>query len=153
MKILMVCLGNICRSPMAEGILRAKSTHLGIEVDSAGTSSYHYGENPDVRAVHTLRKKGINISNLIARQFTTADFDAFDIIFTMDKSNYDNVIALARSNQDKQKVRMLVNELHPGSNGEVPDPYFGGDQGFEDVYNLIDEATDKFLMRLQNEVQ
>jgi protein-tyrosine phosphatase len=153
MKILMVCLGNICRSPMAEGILRAKSTHLEIEVDSAGTSSYHYGENPDVRAVHTLRKKGINISNLIARQFTTADFDAFDIIFTMDKSNYDNVIALARSNQDKQKVRMLVNELHPGSNGEVPDPYFGGDQGFEDVYNLIDEATDKFLMRLQNEVQ
>jgi protein-tyrosine phosphatase len=153
MKILMVCLGNICRSPMAEGILRAKSTHLQIEVDSAGTSSYHYGENPDVRAVHTLRKKGINISNLIARQFTTADFDAFDIIFTMDKSNYDNVIALARSNQDKQKVRMLVNELHPGSNGEVPDPYFGGDQGFEDVYNLIDEATDKFLMRLQNEVQ
>ena len=151
MKILMVCLGNICRSPMAEGILRAKSAGLPIEVDSAGTSGYHAGENPDARAVHTLRKKGINISTLVARQFSMDDFDHFDLIFTMDKSNYDNVLALARSEADTEKVRMLVDELHPSSFTEVPDPYFGGDAGFEHVFELLDQATDKLLNRLRHE--
>lgn len=146
----MVCLGNICRSPMAEGILKTKIDGLNIEVDSAGTSAYHEGENPDSRAVHTLRKKGINISNLVARQFTVADFDQFDLIFTMDSSNYRNVLEMARDEADREKVRMLVNELYPGSDGEVPDPYFGGSQGFEDVYQLLDEATDKLLFRLKN---
>lgn len=150
MKILMVCLGNICRSPMAEGILRSKVQHLTIEVDSAGTSNYHEGENPDPRAVLTLRKKGINISNLVARQFEVADFERFDIIYTMDDKNYKKIVSLAPSPEDALKVKMLVDELYPDSNGIVPDPYFGGPEGFEEVYTLLDEATDQIIKRLRN---
>ena len=135
---------------MAEGILKAKIDGLDIEVDSAGTSAYHEGENPDSRAVHTLRKKGINISNLVARQFSVEDFDQFDLIFTMDSSNYNNVLEMARHDADRSKVHLLVNELYPGSDGEVPDPYFGGPQGFEDVFQLLNEATDQLLIRLKN---
>ena len=135
---------------MAEGILRSKIDGTDITVDSAGTSSYHEGENPDARAVKTLRKKGINIGNLVARQFLVEDFDRFDLIYTMDSSNYNNVLKLARNEQDREKVKMLVNELMPGSNAEVPDPYFGGDHGFEEVFKLLNDATDKLLERLEN---
>ncbi len=150
MKILMVCLGNICRSPMAEGVLRSKLGDLDVEIDSAGTSNYHEGDNPDARAVKTMRKKGIDISKLTARQFEVADFDRYDRIYAMDSSNYKNILNLARNEADKEKVEMFVNELLPGSNGEVPDPYFGGPDGFEEVYKLLDETTDRIIDKLKN---
>ncbi len=150
MKILMVCLGNICRSPMAEGILRSKTENVGIEVDSAGTSNYHEGENPDPRAVLAMRKKGINIGNLVGRQFEVADFDRFDLIYAMDDKNYQNIVALAPTPAHAAKVKLILNELYPSSNRIVPDPFFGGPEGFEEVFTLLDEATDKILEKLKN---
>lgn len=147
MKVLMVCLGNICRSPMAEGILRslALEKNLDIVVDSCGTSAWHINEQPDSRAQKTMKDKGIDISSLRGRQFSTEDFDTFDIIFTMDDSNHNDILALATSEEQKKKVRMLLNETFPNENMPVPDPYFGGDQGFEEVFNLLNNACTKFL--------
>jgi protein-tyrosine phosphatase len=149
MKILMVCLGNICRSPLADGLLREKVKQLNLEVvvDSAGTSNHHVGQAPDTRMSETARQKGLTIDNLKARQFTKADFEDFDLIFVMDKSNYSNVIAMASSEEDKAKVHLMLNELHPNQDLEVPDPYFGGEQGFTDVYNLLDDATNALIKK------
>lgn len=150
MKILMVCLGNICRSPMADGLLRkkVKEEELNIVVDSAGTSGYHIGEAPDHRMRATAKKLGCPIDELRARQFSVEDFDAFDIIYAMDSSNYNNIIALARDENDAAKVSLILNELYPGENHAVPDPYFGGEQGFIDVFNMLDKATDEVVRRL-----
>lgn len=147
MKILMVCLGNICRSPLADGLLRAKVKQLNLDVyvDSAGTSNHHFNEAPDSRMRLTAHQFGLNLDDLRARQFTTADFQKFDLIFVMDKSNYKNVISLANSAEDEAKVHLMLNELHPKQDLEVPDPYFGGDQGFIDVYNLLDDATNALI--------
>lgn len=144
MKVLMVCLGNICRSPMADGLLRKKVKEKGLDVivDSAGTSNYHVGEAPDHRMRATAKKLGCPIDELRARQFSVNDFDDFDIIYAMDSSNYNNIIALARNEKDSSKVRLMLNELYPSENRSVPDPYFGGEQGFIDVFNLLDEVTD-----------
>ncbi|MGJ5642106.1 low molecular weight protein-tyrosine-phosphatase [Formosa sp. S-31] len=139
-KILMVCLGNICRSPLAEGILRSKLPYEDFVIDSAGTSSYHIGSNPDKRSVSVARKYGINISNLMGRQFTINDFDEFDIIYAMDTSNFRDIIHLARTEDDKTKVKLILNEIYPNQNYDVPDPYYGGDHGFENVYKMLDEA-------------
>jgi len=141
-KILMVCLGNICRSPLAEGILREKTNELGIPVyiDSAGTSDYHIGEHPDKRTIANALKHNVDISKLKGRQFVQEDFDLFDTIFVMDSSNYTNVIALARNENDIKKVELILNRLHPNQNRAVPDPYFGGEQGFEDVFVLLDNV-------------
>ena len=142
MKILMVCLGNICRSPMAEGIMR----NLGekkVEVDSAGTADYHIGSQPDKRMIATAFEHGIDISNMSARQFQSDDFDSFDVIFAMDSSNYRNIISLAKDENDKQKVKMII------ENSNVPDPYYGGDEGFEHVYKLLHEACQKFLDNIE----
>ena len=135
---------------MAEGVLRYKTTGLDLEIDSAGTSNYHEGDGPDARAVKTMRKKGIDISKLRARQFEVADFDRFDQIYAMDSSNYQNILKLARNQADVDKVSLFVNELYPGSDGEVPDPYFGGPDGFEEVYKLLDETTDKIIEKLND---
>lgn len=150
MKVLMVCLGNICRSPLADGLLSHKvaKNNLDIIVDSAGTSGHHTGERPDPRMRETAKKFGISIDNLRARQFTVNDFDAFDIIYAMDAENYKNINHLARSKSDKEKVKLILNESNPGKNFEVPDPYFGGDQGFLDVFTLLDEATDVIIKNL-----
>lgn len=150
-KILMVCLGNICRSPLAEGILRDKTNKLGIPVfiDSAGTSNYHTGEHPDKRTVSNALKNGIDISKLKARQFKVADFDEFDIIFVMDSSNYSNVIDLARNKNDIEKVELILNRVHPKSNMAVPDPYFGGEEGFQTVFELLDTACNTIALSLQ----
>ena len=139
-KILMVCLGNICRSPLAEGILRAKLPKDGFVVDSAGTSNYHIGSPPDRRSIAIAKKYGLDISYLKGRQFTVNDFDAFDLIYVMDESNYNNVIYLAKNENDKQKVKYILNEIYPNQNYGVPDPYYGGTEGFENVYKMLDEA-------------
>lgn len=139
-RILMVCLGNICRSPLAEGILREKTKHLSIQIDSAGTCDNHVNQNPDSRTIANAKKHNIDISKLKARQFSVADFDNFDLIFVMDSSNYADVIALARNERDKQKVEFILNRVYPNSNMSVPDPYFGGEQGFENVFILLDNA-------------
>lgn len=152
MKILMVCLGNICRSPLADGLLRRKvsENQLDVEVDSAGTSNHHRGEAPDMRMQATAKKNGTDLSFLRARQFVKSDFQDFDLIYVMDKSNLQNVLALASSEQDRQKVNLILNEIHPNSNAEVPDPYFGGQAGFDHVYALLDEATDKIVNNIKN---
>lgn len=144
MSYLMVCLGNICRSPLAEGILRdkAEKLNLDISIDSAGTSNYHIGQHPDNRTVLNAKQHGIDISKLKGRQFQVDDFDKFDTIFVMDSSNYSDVISLARDENDKRKVELILNRVYPNSNMAVPDPYFGGEQGFETVFILLEKACD-----------
>ncbi|MFT5823691.1 MAG: protein-tyrosine phosphatase [Crocinitomix sp.] len=151
MRVLMVCLGNICRSPIAEGILRHKATEQGLEIitDSAGTSAYHIGDSPDARMIVTARANGIEISDLSARQFNKADYQNFDLIYAMDESNYDNMIRLAATDEEREKVVLILNESNPGSNAEVPDPYYGGDQGFQDVIDLLNIAVDKVIERIK----
>ena len=148
-KFLMVCLGNICRSPLAEGILASKLDANQYEVDSASTSNWHIGKLPDTRSIATANSHQIDISQQRARQFQVSDFDTFDRIFVMDNSNYENVIALARNEADIQKVSRILDVLHPGENKEVPDPYYGGDEGFEKVYQMLDEACDKIVEDLK----
>lgn len=146
----MVCLGNICRSPLAEGILKHKVDAHQVEVDSAGTASYHIGEAPDIRSIMIARKHGINISQQLGRQFRVEDFDVYDRIYVMDHSNLQNVLRLARNDEDKAKVDLILNELKAGSNQDVPDPYYGGDDGFEQVYRLLDAASDNIVKKLKD---
>ncbi|WP_299220700.1 low molecular weight protein-tyrosine-phosphatase [uncultured Aquimarina sp.] len=147
-KILMVCLGNICRSPLAEGILASKLDPKKFQVDSCGTSNYHIGTKPDVRSIETARKHGIDITNQRAMQFKVSDFDIYDLIYPMDRSNYNDIIKLARNNNDKEKVTLILNELTPNENLDVPDPYYGGEQGFEDVYDMLNKACDCIIKKL-----
>lgn len=147
-KILMVCLGNICRSPLAEGILKSKLPSDTFFVDSAGTANYHVGCTPDKRSIAVARKYGLNISNCSGRQFSVADFDTFDYIYVMDTSNYKHVIGLSRHEHDRNKVKLIMNELYPNQNYDVPDPYYGGDEGFDNVYKMLDEACSKIANSL-----
>ncbi|MDC3299022.1 low molecular weight phosphotyrosine protein phosphatase [Flavobacteriaceae bacterium] len=142
-KILMVCLGNICRSPLAEGILQSKLDANFFSVDSAGTAAYHIGELPDQRSIAVAKKHGIDISNQKARKFDIKDFIEFDIIYAMDKENYQNICSLAKNNTELQKVKMILDKVKPSQNLSVPDPYYGGDDGFQNVYQLLDEACEK----------
>ncbi len=150
MKILFVCLGNICRSPMAEGIFRDKAKSLGLDIDfdSCGTGDWHVGDEPDERAQACIRKNGSDISDLRGRQFRESDFNDFDCIYTMDDTNHSNILKLSESQYSKEKVRMILNETYPGSNMSVPDPYFGGDSGFDRVYQILSEAADKVLSEI-----
>lgn len=141
-KILMVCLGNICRSPLAEGILRSKLDSNFI-IDSAGTGGWHAGETPDKRSIQTAKNHGIDISNQKARKFSIADFDLFDYIYVMDQSNYKDVINLAPDEAAKAKVALIL-----GDSKEVPDPYYGGQEGFENVYYLLDQACEEIAKNL-----
>ena len=147
-KVLMVCLGNICRSPLAQGILESKVNSDTIFVDSAGTAAYHVGNLPDERSIDVARKYGINITQQRARKFTVNDFDNFDYIYAMDTSNYQNILMLARDKNDEAKVQLILNEIHPNTNKSVPDPYYGGQQGFENVYKMLDEACDIISKKL-----
>jgi len=147
-KVLMVCLGNICRSPLAEGILKSKVYLHKTFVDSAGTGAYHVGEKPDPRSISIANIHGIDITNQKARQFSVKDFEKFDVIYVMDQSNYENVIALARNEDDKSKVKMILNEVFPEEDLDVPDPYTGGDFGFKNVYNMLDQACDVIAEKL-----
>ena len=139
-RVLMVWLGNICRSPLAEGILKLKVDSQKYFIDSAGTGRYHIGSLPDSRSIAVARKNNLDITYQRCRQFGVSDFDEFDIIYVMDNSNKRDVLALARDDTDKAKVQMILNELFPNENVDVPDPYLGGDQGFEKVYELLEEA-------------
>ena len=144
----MVCLGNICRSPLAQGILESKVNLDKVFVDSAGTAAYHVGNLPDERSIDVAYKYGINITNQRARKFTVQDFDEFDYIYAMDISNYQNILILARDEEDENKVRLILNEIYPSENKSVPDPYYGGNQGFENVYQMLDEACDVISKKL-----
>ena len=144
----MVCLGNICRSPLAEGILKLKVDSQNFFIDSAGTGSYHLGSPPDIRSIAVARNNNLDISYQRCRQFGVSDFDEFDIIYVMDNSNKRDVLALARDENDKAKVKMILNEIFPNENVDVPDPYLGGDQGFEKVYKLLEEACSIIAQKL-----
>lgn len=147
-KILMVCLGNICRSPLAEGLLAAKLPKDKFTVDSAGTGNYHIGKQPDHRSIATAKKNGIDITQQRCRQFSAKDFEEFDYIFAMDLSNYSNIIALAKNQEQKEKVELILNHLFPGDNVDVPDPYYGLQNGFDMVYEMLDETCDIVAQKL-----
>ena len=147
-KILMVCLGNICRSPLAEGIMRAKLSKDFI-VDSAGTGGWHAGELPDKRSISTAKNRGLDITSQRARQFKISDFDTFDYIYVMDNSNYKDVMALAPNDEAKSKVKLILNELFTNENVDVPDPYYGGQDGFENVFDMLNEACDVIAGKLK----
>ena len=153
MRILMVCLGNICRSPLADGLLRNKVSEKKLPwfVDSAGTAAYHIGNPPDHRMIQTAKANGIDISELRARQFNTKDFTAFDRIYVMDQSNYNNVLRLANTNADRQKVYLLLNHLYPNKQLEVPDPYYGNQSDFDAVFALVNDATEALISDLTHE--
>lgn len=141
-RILMVCLGNICRSPLAHGILQSKLPEDHFYVDSAGTGAYHIGNSPDSRSIAVARKHGLDISTQSARQFKASDFDKFDYIYAMDHSNYTNIISLARHSKDIGKVKLFL-EANPSiKNKNVPDPYYGDQSDFELVYTLVNETCD-----------
>lgn len=148
MKILMVCLGNICRSPLAEGILRSKIERANLDwsVDSAGTSSWHIGAQPHKGSISIADENGINITNQRGRQFSVRDFDAFDLILAMDSENYQNIVQLAKDNSQEDKVKLMLNYAHPGSNMAVPDPYYTGD--FQEVYDLLDLACANLIAEI-----
>lgn len=145
----MVCLGNICRSPLAEGILQSKLDPEKYTVASCGTSNYHIGGKPDRRSIEVAKKFGIDITQQRAAQFTTKDFDNYDFIYTMDSSNYQNVIKLSRNPKDTNKVSLIMDELYPNNSIDVPDPYYGGDQGFEDVFQMLNQASEKIAAKLE----
>lgn len=149
-RVLMVCLGNICRSPLAEGILKSKVDPEKVFVDSAGTGNWHVDSEPDRRSIAVARKNGLDISQQRGRQISKKDFQDFDHIYVMDNSNFKDVIAMAESDEQRQKVHLILEEIFPSENVDVPDPYHGGDQGFENVYMMLDEATDELKRKIES---
>lgn len=147
MKILMVCLGNICRSPLAEGILQVKAAAAGLnwQIDSAGTNGYHIGEAPHPLSQKVAKINGIDISRQRARRFRATDFEEFDRIYAMAEDVIDEMKSIARQRFDASKVDLLMNELHPGKDLDVPDPWYGTEPGYHDVYAMISQACDKLI--------
>jgi len=143
----MVCLGNICRSPLAEGILQSKVDPDKVFVDSAGTAGYHVGNPPDHRSIGVAKKYGLDISRQKCRRFSETDFLEFDHIYVMDRSNFSNVSRLATNEQEINKIKLLLDEVDLDIQ-EVPDPYYGGDDGFEKVYQMIDMACEAIAKKL-----
>lgn len=147
-RILMVCLGNICRSPLAEGLLASKLPKDRFTVDSAGTGHWHVGKQPDERSIAVARKNGLDITYQRGKQFSVSDFDAFDYIFVMDNENLADVLRMARTGQDRKKVSLILDALFPGENVDVPDPYYGLANGFDSVYAMLDEACEVIAGKL-----
>lgn len=152
MKVLFVCLGNICRSPLAEGIMKSKIESAGfadvLTVDSCGTSNYHIGDKPDARTRTNARMNGVELSHL-GRQLTIEDLEEFDYILAMDRSNYHNILKLSSAEKYSFKIK-LMREFDPEPGDEVPDPYYGGEQGFQDVFDILDRSVDGFIMHLKS---
>jgi len=151
MKILMVCLGNICRSPLAEGILQDKISKAGLnwQVDSAGTNGYHTGEAPHRLSQKVARLNGIDISNQVSRQLVKEDFDRFDKIYAMATDVVDEMKYIAGEKYIAAKVDLLLNEKYPGENRDVPDPWYGTEPGYHKVYELIDKACEQLIKNYQ----
>jgi len=149
MKILMVCLGNICRSPLAEGILQDKAKKAGLDwkVDSAGTNRYHTGDAPHPLSQKVARLHGIDISKHRARTIVPDDFDRYDKIYVLALDVLTDMKRIVGNKFNPDKVDLLLNELFPGENAEVPDPFYGPEQGYHDVYKMIDDACDAILSR------
>ncbi len=151
MKLLFVCLGNICRSPAAENIMNAQIDQAGLEgkivCDSAGTSSYHVGSPPDRRMAESLKKRGYQVRGG-ARQFFPEDFAEFDLILAMDRDNYRNILAQDRQGKYKYKVKMICDYAQNFADEEVPDPYYGGQAGFDHVIDLLEDACGNLLTSL-----
>jgi protein-tyrosine phosphatase len=147
MKILMVCLGNICRSPMAEGILKqkAKEAKLDWVIDSAGTNGFHVGEAPHYLSQKVAKKHGIDISYQTARKFTAEDFEQFDVIYAMASDVLDDIKNISKEKFDRKKTILLLNELYPGKNEDVPDPWYGPEKGFVEVFSLLEKACEKII--------
>ncbi len=144
----MVCLGNICRSPLAEGILSSKLPKNKFIVQSAGTADWHVGKSPDKRSVEVAKKNGLDISNQKAAHFKPTDFENYDYIFVMDNSNYIDVINQTNNENHKYKVNLILNELYPTENMDIPDPYYGLQNGFEAVYKLLDDSCTVLASKL-----
>jgi protein-tyrosine phosphatase len=140
----MVCLGNICRSPLAEGILKNKLPLDRFKVDSAGTAGFHIGRSPDHRSIEVAAQNGIDISRQKARKFTPNDFKEFNKIYVMDHANLADVLQIASTPEDRNKVALLLETV------EVPDPYYENEEGFKTVFRLIDQACDRLTNKLQN---
>jgi protein-tyrosine phosphatase len=149
MKILMVCLGNICRSPLAEGILQDKAFKAGLNwsVESAGTNGYHTGEPPHQLSIKVALQNGINIQRQRSRKFVAADFERFDKIYAMAEDVMDDIKRIAKDKFDPQKADLLLNELFPEQNKDVPDPWYGPEKGYHEVYELIEKACEKVVSR------
>lgn len=143
----MVCLGNICRSPLAQGILESKVLEQNLDwtVDSAGTASYHVGELPDSRSIKVAKKNGIDITTQRSRKVRQEDFEDFDLILAMDASNYNNLKNQSKDERESDKIKMILNYAHPGENRQVPDPYYEG--GFDKVFQMLEDACDKLIIK------
>jgi protein-tyrosine phosphatase len=150
MKLLFVCLGNICRSPLAEAIFthKAKGLGLNVEADSAGFERFHDGDHADPRSVAVAKAHGIDLNGHIARMFSPRDFDHYDRIYVMDRNNYNDVMGVARDTADEQKVDYMLNLVHPGENRPVPDPWYGGKDGFEKVFQMLDQACNALIKEI-----
>lgn len=144
MKILMVCLGNICRSPLAHGVMEnlVKEQGLDWEIDSAGTGNWHIGQGPDPRSTHEARNNGVDISKQVCRQFRVSDFDDFDLIVVMDQNNRRDVLSLARNDEDKKKVRLLLGDK------DVPDPYYD-DAQFAPVFKMVEAGCKELIKTIE----
>ena len=153
MKVLMVCLGNICRSPLAEGILKSKAANEQPAwfIDSAGTGNYHIGEPPHKLSQKVALANGIDISRERCRQFIARDMEKFDMIYVMDSDNYNDVRHICRHNFHAQKVDLIMNAIYPGENRQVPDPWYGGEDGFQKVFDMLDKACDAIMLRFKGE--
>jgi protein-tyrosine phosphatase len=152
-RLLVVCLGNICRSPMAEGALRARIEAAGlgrrVKIDSAGTGDWHVGNPPDPRSIRTAKGHGVDIAGLRGRQVSPADFDRFDWLLCADRSNLRDVRALAPDAAARDKVALLLDWAGVEAGGEIPDPYTGGTGHFEQVWEMLDRAADGVLARIR----
>jgi protein-tyrosine phosphatase len=147
MKILMVCLGNICRSPLAEGILQQKAKEAGLDwiIDSAGTNGYHIGEQPHRLSQKVATQNGIDISNQLSRKFVKEDIGRFDKIYALATDVLDEIKWISKDKFDNKKVALLLDELYPGKNKDVPDPWYGPEEGYQAAFELIEKACEKII--------